>query len=219
MPSPVAVGGRMMLRGAFTRLHAWTSRHEIVPGFLVTMAGVYAAFWLTGLGEHRALDNATRQRLHLVVLESQYNGTTAKQIVDAYADSAAMSVSVDRPNAAVAAAALGDANILGFLPLHKVSTLQSYAAAVATLNQALQVHQRVLESAGYRPTPAEVSIRENVRSNAASVLAMAIVLREQLGPYFDETAYDHEAMRRIEDRVRYIKAKALAGEVHLSKEE
>jgi len=61
----------------------WLIRHEIVSGFFVTMLGVWAAFWLTRLGERKALDGATRQRLHIVVLESQYNGTIAKRAMDA----------------------------------------------------------------------------------------------------------------------------------------
>ena len=196
----------------------WLIRHEIISGFLVTMLGVSAAFWLTGLGEQKALHSATRQRLHIVVLESQYNGAIAKKAMDACANPSA-AIIVEKPDTALTAAALEDANILAFLPHHKVSVLWTYVSAVATLNEAIEVHQSVLESANYRPPPVEADTRRNVRSNAASVLANAIVVREELNAYFDERTYDHAAMQRIENRLKYLKEEALSGKVSLSKEE
>jgi hypothetical protein len=118
-----------------------------------------------------------------------------------------------------ATAAFEDPNTLSFLPHHKTSLLRSYINAVATLNEALRVHESVIQQAAYGSTPVELSIRANVRSNAASVVAMSKVLQEQLEPYFDSSSYDHEEIRQIEDRVRYIKSKALKGEVRFSKEE
>lgn len=181
------------------------------------MLGVWAAFWLTGLSEQKAQDIATKQRLHLVVLESQYNGVIAKEIMDNCANFG--TVTIYRLDATLATAALDDTNIIAFLPHHKASMLRSYVNAVATLNEAIHAHQTTLESTGYRQTPTEVSIRENLRSNAAAVIANIIVLREELSPYFDKTSYDHGAMRRAENRIKYLKAKALRGEVHLSKDE
>jgi hypothetical protein len=207
------------MRSSIFRWHRivwqWANKHDIISGFFVTMLGVWAAFWLTGLGEQRSLDSRTKQRLHIVVLESQYNGTTAKKIMDACADSV---IILERPDAAATLAALDDANILTFLPHHKVSLLRSYANAITVLNEALRAYQTALENAEYRQTPAEARIRENVRSNAAAMLANVVVLQEELDPYFDKTTYDHEVMQRLEERVKYIKAKVLRGEVPLSKE-
>ena len=114
-------------------------------GFFVTMLGVLAAFWLTGIGEQKALDKVTKQRLHIAVLESQYNGTIAKRIIDDCANTSGLNFSIDRLDSTAATAAFEDTNVLLFLPHYKVSLLRSYANAIATLNQALQVHQSVIE--------------------------------------------------------------------------
>ena len=137
----------------------WLDKHSVIPGFFVTMLGVWAAFGLAGLSEQHALDSATKQRLHLVFLESQYNGGIAHQIID---DCANGYVRTDKPHTALAAAALGDANILAFLPHYKVSLLRSYVNAVATLNEALRVHESVLHAARYQPTPEAAGIRDSL---------------------------------------------------------
>ena len=216
MPTECPDRGRM--KWPYT-VWQWANKHAILSALFVTAVGVLIAFLLAGWGGRKALNRATEQRLHLVVLEVQYNGTIAKEVVDGSANSSAATVRTERPHTPAAAAALQDSNILASLPYHKVSLLRSYIDAVATLNEALEVHQRVLEVAGYVPTPAEATIRQQVRSEAAAVLAMAVVVREELDSYFDPRTYDHEAMRRIEDRVKLIKGKALIGQVSLSKEE
>jgi len=193
------------------------SKLQIILGFVATMLGVLAAFWLRGCGEQNALDIATRQRLHIAVLESQYNGTDAVEIMRDCASSG--TVSIRRLDTVAAAAAFGDANILRVLPKHEVSMLRAYINAVATLNEALQLHRNAFVRAASGPTPAEVPIRENLRWNAAAVFANADVLRDRLSLYFDETSYDHEEMQRIEDRIKHVTAEALKGNVSLSKEE
>ncbi|HET6455082.1 MAG TPA: hypothetical protein VFI02_11815 [Armatimonadota bacterium] len=196
----------------------WLTKQALISGFLVTMLGVYAAFWLTGLGEQGGLDCTTKQRLHLAVLESQYNGTIAMRIVADLADTSSVIMNIDRLDSSAATAAFEDANALSFLPNHKVSLLRSYANAIATLNRSLETHQDVLQSSDYARSSTEGSVRQNVRSNAASVIAMAVVLQEEMKEYFDDNAYDHQEIERLEARVKNIKAKALRGEVTLSKE-
>jgi hypothetical protein len=195
----------------------WLTKHGLLSGFVATMLGVLAAFWLRGCGEQRALDSATKQRLHIAVLESQYNGTDAVEIMRACESSG--NISIRRPDTVAAAAAFGDANILAVLPKHEVSMLRAYINAVATLNEALQLHRTLVASAGGGPTLADGPIRENLRSNAAAVAANAHVLQEKLSPYFDEADYDHEQMQRIEDHIKHVKEEVLRNNVPLSKEE
>ncbi len=197
----------------------WLTKHGLLSGFVATMLGVLVAFWFTGWGEHRALDSATKQRLHMAYLESTYNGPIALEIMHADASSDSYSIRVARPDTAAAAAVLEDANILAFLPNEKVVLLQAYVRAVATLNEALQVHQSLLVSAGGGPTSAEVPSAENIRENALNVAGMTLIIQEELKPYVDEGTNDREAIDRIRNRVREAKAEVLRGNVSLSKEE
>ncbi len=195
----------------------WLIKQGLLSGFVATMLGVLAAFWLTGQGEQRALDNATRQRLHIVVLECQYNLTNAVEITRHVASPG--TVSVRRLDTVAAAAAFGDANILAVLPKHEVSMLRAYINAVATLNEALQLHRSLVAGGGRGLALADDLVRENLRPNAAAVAANAHVLQEKLSPYFDEADYDHEEMKRIEARLEHVKAGVLKGNFRLSKEE
>ena len=190
----------------------------VVSGFLVTMLGVWAAFELAAHGQKKALDRATKQMLHLVVLEAQYNGTDANEILGTYADANSLGINLNRPNSFVAAAAFQDSNILSILPLHKLSLLRSYVNSISTLNKSLQVHKAVLESQGYKMSPQEKDARQNVHENAAAVWAIAFVLLEELKGHFDASLYDRKEAKRIEGRIKYIKRKALENEVSLSKE-
>ena len=196
---------------------SWLKEHkyEVISGFFVAVAVVYIAFWLTGRGERNALYRATQQRLHLVVLEAQYNGTDAKEILDNYADANSFGINLNRPKCFAAVAALQDTNILLILPLHKVSLLRSYVNSISTLNQSLQVHQEILESQNYKNVK---QARQNVHENAAAVFAMCQVLQEELRGHFDESLYDQKEAKRIERRIKHIKRKPLKGEVSLSKE-
>ena len=199
---------------------SWLKEHkyEVISGFIVAVAAVYIAFWLAGWGEQKALNRATKQRLCLAYLEAQYNLTDAKEILDGYADPNSFGINLNRPISLAVVVALEDTNILAFLPLHKVSLLMSYVNSISTLNQSLQVRQGVLESQNYRRTIQEKQARQNVHKNAAAVLAGTQVLKEELKEYFDETFFDQKEADRIENRIKYIKGKALKGKVSLSKE-
>lgn len=199
---------------------SWIKEHkyEVISGFIVAVSAVYIAFWLAWWGEQRGLRRTTKQKLHLVYLEAQYNITDAKGILDGYGDPNSFGINLNRPNSMAASVALEDANILAFLPLHKVSLLRSYANAISTLNQSLQVHQGVLESLNYNDGIQEKQARQIVSKNAAAVCAGAHVLQEELKEYVDETFFDQGEAERIENRIKSIKRKALKGEVSLSKE-
>ena len=208
-------------------LRAWCflKKPEVISGLFVNMVAVFVAvsfaFWLDRYAEQKTLNRATEQRLHLAALETQYNGELAKEIVDIYAKTNIPNIYINRPDSTAATTAFQDSNVLLFLPIYKVSLLKSYIKAIATLNQAMEIHQRLLESAGYKQTSTQnniIRIRQNVRSNAASVLAVAFVLQEELNELPKKTLYDHDKIKEMGERVKLIKAKALKGEVSLSKE-
>jgi len=206
----------MTILRLLTSLWRWPNKKELICGFFFTMLGVWAAFWLAGLGERSALDRNTEQRLHLAILESQYNGTLAMEILDEYTKQAVVNIAVKRFNVSAAQAAFDDSNVLSFLPHHKVSLIRSYIEAIATLNQAVEMHQGILERTDYKGTAVEEEIRKNVLLNAASVFAMAFVLQEELKEYFEEDSYADQEIERIEGRVKYVKGKALEGQFSLS---
>ena len=193
----------------------WLKKH--FSEFIVTMFGVWAAFWLAGWGGQAALDKTTQQRLQLAYMENLYNGTAAKEILDTYADANSLGINVNRPNSTAALAAFQDSNVLQFLPIHKVSLLRSYVNSISTLNQSLQVCQGLLETQNYRRTTQGKESRQNVHENAAAVFAMSFVLLEELKEYRDEQSPDWENIKRIENRIELVKGKALKSEVTLSK--
>ena len=198
----------------------WLKKH--FSEFIVTMCGVWAAFYLAGWGEQKALDKATQQRLHLVVLEARYNCDTAKKICRDYVEAVdpnIIRVRAERPNTTAATAAFQDANVLSFVPLHKISFLRGYLHDIETLNQILQIHQGVLESQGYKASQQEKNVRQKVHENAATVFATAHVLQEELAKYFHEKSYDLEEIKGIRDRVNCIKEEVLKGEFPPSKED
>lgn len=193
----------------------WLKKH--FSEFIVTMFGVWAAFGLAGWGGQAVLDKTTQQRLQLAYMENLYNGTAAKEILDTYADANSLGINVNRPNSTAALAAFQDSNVLQFLPIHKVSLLRSYVNSISTLNQSLQVYQGLLETQNYRRTTQAKESRQNVHENAAAVFAMSFVLLEELKEYRDEQSPDWENIKRIENRIKLVKVKALKGEVTLSK--
>ena len=203
----------------FSGYWPWLKKHkyDLVSGFLVTVAAVFIAFWLTGLGEQKTLDRIILQKLELAYVENLYNGTAAKEILDTYADANSLGINVNRPNSTAALVAFQDSNVLQLLPIHKVSLLRSYVDSISTLNQSLLVHQGVLETQNYRRTTQEKEARQNVHKNAAAVFAMSFVLLEELKEYTDQQSPDWKNIKRLENRIKFIKGKALKGEVTLSK--
>ena len=193
----------------------WLKKH--FSEFIVTMFGVWAAFWLAGWSGQAALNENTLQRLQLAYMENLYNGTAAKEILDTFADVNSLSINVNHPDSTAALAAFQDSNVLQFLPIHKVSLLRSYVNSISTLNQSLQVYQGLLETQNYRRTTQVKESRQNVHENAAAVFAMSFVLLEELKEYRDEQSPDWENIKRIENRIKFVKGKALKGEVTLSK--
>lgn len=185
--------------------------------FIVTMLGVWAAFFLTGYGEQKALDRATEQRLHLVVLEARDNIRIANEILEDY--SKIFGINFKRLNSVAAIASFQDANVLSFLPHYKVSLLRVYVGNIVTLNQILQTHQGLLESQGYEITSAVNIIQQNVRLLVANVFASASVLQKELDEYFDDKAYDNEKIDRLNSRLEVIRMEVLKGEGSLPNED
>jgi len=180
----------------------WAS---VLASAIGSILGVMLYFWFAGIVEQNALDRATKQRLYLAYVEAEYNIKYAKYIYNDYAkgnDANSLNINVRRLSSAATEAAFGDANILSFIPLHRVSLLKGYMNDIATLHQALQLHQGVLESQGFKAgTPQEKNARRHVRTIAADVNDIASVLRDELKEYFDEKDYNPEKFNEIRNRL------------------
>jgi hypothetical protein len=204
-------------RGFIAGYWSWLKEHKynVITGFFVAVAAVWIAFGLAGIGEQWAQDRATKQRLHLARLESVYNGIDAKSICRDYVESAdpnTIRINVKRLNPVAATVAFQDANILSFLPGHKVTLLRGYLDDIDTLNQALQIHQGLLESQGYKTSQQEKEVRQEVRKIAAGVYGMALVFYEELTEYRDPELFDLEEIESLQNRARCIKERCLEGE-------
>ena len=197
----------------------WVLKNKIIPNLLVTIIGVYIAFLWAGAGERKSLDKTTEQQLHLTVLEAQYNGSIAKKIIDIYSkiNTDTMRIGIKRPKTIAATTAFENSNILTSLSFN-VTLLYSYIDAIATLNHSLEIHKGILESTQYKNTSLDHTILKNVKNNAATVLAVSQILMEELQQYFDPTLYDKNRIKILEDRVEFIKEKALEGKIKLTRE-
>lgn len=185
-----------------------------------TLVGVLWAFTVAEIAQQADQDKTTEQRLHLALLEAQYNGTTALDIVDSFTESATtVKLTIERPNSLSAIIAFQDSNILSVLEPYQASLLKSYIYSIANLNEVLNAHQTLLENSNYTSTPLEPNLRKSVRNNAAATFAMTFVLQEELLKYFNEESYVHERIAELEERVKVLKKKALSGEIAHSKKE
>lgn len=196
----------------------WLIKHEVIPGFIVTMLGVWAAFWLTGLGEQYALNKTTRQRLNFVFLESEHNAVVVSAILNDFAEADVASINIGRLDSSATTAAFQDANILSFLSLERVSFLRTYINSIRTLNQAMQTYQRVFASEGYRTTSRVEKMRQLVHSNAAVVAADGAIIQQELEEHLDESAFDKEKLKNMGDRRKQYKESALKGKFSVSYE-
>lgn len=191
------------------------NKYQVIVNPIVTVVAVLFAFWLAGWRERETLDTATKQRLHLVVLEASYNSSTAKEIFGDYAkltDPNKFRINIKRLDSVAATEAFQDANVLALLSRNKVSLLKSYMDKISELNRIQQIHQRILESMGYKTSKTEKDFRSNICNKAAEAYAVAIVLQNELDKYFDQTLYYQDENTRINERKKTIQEKALNGE-------
>ena len=205
-------------------LNVWAKKYEFISGIIVALLLIWVSSWVTGRAEQGALDKTTTQRLQLALVEGDYNEGYAKAIfdrtdtdADPNAESKRLPILIYRPSSHATLAAFQNANILRLIPLHRVSLLKSYVDSVRTLNQALQVHQGVLETHIYRSTDQENQIRQNVHDNAAALSAVSKVLGEELKDYVDNKLFDTEAAKKIQERIRLYKERALKNGISLPK--
>lgn len=177
---------------------------SVLASAIGSILGVTLYFWIAGIVEQNALDRATEQRLYLAYIEAEYNIKYAKNIYKDYAevnDVNSLKMNTRWLSTAAAVGAFGDANILSFISLDRVSLLKGYIDDIATLHKALQLHQGVLESQGFNLTPQEKDARRHVRSIAVDVNDIASVLRDDLKEYFDEKDYNPEKFDELRDRL------------------
>ena len=185
--------------------HVW----PFFSGVIAALVGVLFAFWLTGLGEQRALDKATKQRLYVAGLEAKVNLEDAekiKEIIDNKGDDNRVRINVMRVSS-TAAAALRDTNLSSILQVEKVIILLSYVNDIRTLNQSLQTYQQTLESQDFKNTNAVNGMRKLVLYNADAVHAMVCLLQEEVNECFDDKPYDIQKIKKMRERLKDIKAK------------
>lgn len=190
---------------------------EFWVAFLATMLGVLAAFSLNEQSQQRYLNEITAQKLHLVFLESEFNGTTSHDALKKYSENNINTIFVKRTDPSLALAAIQDKNIVSFLPPYKLSLLISYIEAQKTLNQSLDIHKDYcLKSAKNLET--KQNLIQNIKKNSASATTMSYLLQQQLKEYFDKTIYNRKKILDLEAKVKEIKKKILEGKINLSKE-
>ncbi|MBC8263155.1 MAG: hypothetical protein H8E47_03415 [Anaerolineales bacterium] len=185
---------------------------------LATMLGVLAALYLANLQQQQHLDSITAQRLHMVVLESQYNGSTVKEIFEVFSKGTPNTIMLKQTDTSMAIAAINDQNIVSFLPLHKLSLLVSYIDSQETLNHTLKLYNDYLLLGTEVTSNNKEAFSENIRGNAASAAIMCDVLQDELKMYFDKKLYDHERIQSLEQKIEQTKRGILSGEIKIQTE-
>lgn len=196
----------------------WLWRHretvaEMVRGFLVTLAGVFLALYLTNNSQDRVSDIATLTRIRMTELEAQY---AMKAGLDACsnAQSGGSGVFLMSFDLRAARSLAEDPHAPAMLPTHILSLLITYVAAGETLQRSIDVHRDFQVATGFSVTPMSDDLLSAIRSNAASLVAAASVVQERLAPY--KVDYDRTAIRSAETRIREVREAVLSGKARLS---
>lgn len=184
---------------------------------LATMLGVLAAFSLDRHWQQEHLNSITAQRLHLAVLESQYNSSTVKKVFEGFSKGNSNTIWLTQTDTSLAIAAINDQNIVSFLPLYKVALLVSYIESQEILNHALEFYNDYLLGTEVNSKDKE-ALSENVRGNAASAAIMCDILQSELEMYFDKELYDHERIQSLEQEIEQTKKGILSGEIQIKTE-
>lgn len=195
---------------------SWVAKNAFAIELVATMLGVLAALYLANLQQQQHLNSITAQRLHLVVLESQYNSSTVKEIFEVFSKDTPNTIMLKQTDTSMAIAAINDQNIVSFLPLHKVTLLVSYIYSQETLNHSLKLYNDYLLLGTEVTSKNKEAFSENVRGNAASAAIMCAVLQSELEMYFDKKLYDHERIQSLEQEIAETKRGILSGEIQIT---
>ncbi len=198
-------------------LWRFISNRDFLISFVATMLGVLVAFWLNDFWHQNYQDKITKHRLHLVVLESQYNGSIAHEVLKVYSNINSMCFSIKRVDSTAARIAFEDGNLFKLLPFHKVSLIKSYIESMDTLNQSLDTYSDYLFSVHFKRDSQNDEFVSTVRNNCAAAIAISIVLRRSLNSYFNSDEYQHDKLLKMEKQIKEVSQKALRGEVKPSK--
>jgi len=184
---------------------------------LATMIGVLLAFNLNSQWQKSHLNKITAQKLHLVFLESQFNGTTAHEVFKVYSKSSVNTVIIKRTDVSLAFAAIQDENIITFLPAYKLSLLISYIDAQKTLNYSLENYENYLFGKKQILQNKEVLIN-NIKGNAASALTMCLILQKEMKIYFNKHIYEHDKILSLEQNIKKTKQSIRQGTIKVKTE-
>lgn len=191
---------------------------RLICEFAVTAAGVLLALTLANLVQHNTADRATADRLALAAIEAEYVGVDALDVLKNSAPEKADKVSLMSFDLFSARAVLEDVNAIRLVPVSTLSLLRTYVRAAETLQTSLELMRTYLSSVGFVPAPFADDLRTAVQSNSASLFANAYVVLEELRPYFDSRRADRAAIDALEQKIREVREKALAGAVVSSHE-
>ncbi len=195
----------------------WKRRATIagmVCSFMVTVAGVFVALYLSDFSQSRLAGAATIARIRMAELETQYVMTDALSVCRNAAAHEAGALFLLSFELLAARALLEDDNAPHLLPAHVLSLVKTYVAAASTLQRTIDVHREFGVATGFQDTPSGGDLLEAIRGNAASLVANAYVVQEKLASY--KATYDREALRSAEARIRETREAVLAGRVQLA---
>lgn len=166
------------------------------------LAGVLLGFQLDGYLKQRSMDNATTARLHVVYLESEYNFRTGKEMYGSYTDTESSGIYLKRLDDYAARAAFQDENILHLISPYQLSLIRSYIDGINTVNATSELYVYYSGTVEGKITSGGKDLRNSIKENALTFLALCAVLQQELRDFFDKRGYDQKDIKTAESRIK-----------------
>ena len=194
--------------------------YNLLLAILSIVVTLWAGRWIfrsEGAREREAMDEATKTRIHLMLLECQYNMDDAKAIFDTCSDDEAVTLFSYMVDDSAARLVFQDPNITNVLAKHQLTLIRAYVSNTYLLNRMTEIYLRYTEATKYRLDDTTRLFRQRMRNIAAEWSAAATVLQDELEPYMDRAEYDKTQIERLGKAIKDKKEIFLKEGVNLSK--
>lgn len=198
------------------RTFKWLNMQNAISGFFVTLFGVWAAFWLTGIGQREDTNIATRQRLHLAHFEAEQNALLAQSVFRYEPLTNSVDAILKRPSVIVVETVLTDSNLPSYLKHDKLSMLLTYLESLHDLTEALDWYSNYrLLNIAQDGTNSRIIIA-TLREKAATVLAASFAVMSDLDSYADPADWGPKTLESNQQRIERLRRLAIQGNLRMS---
>lgn len=188
----------------FKEFYKYFKKSDFVKPFTATLLGVLIAFILNDYRQSFYSDKITKERLHILYLEMQYNSELINEALKAYSIPVITEIFIRRPSYPSALLAVNVSNIVSFLPRHKLSLLLNYIESMRTLTLSLDMHKEFSFLTNTKSFNYNNDLMVAIRSNAGSALASCYLVKRELEEYFDKNSYDDKKLDSLRNEMQKL---------------